>query len=74
MNKKELRVALKAIGYKCSFSANPFNPERATLYLIDPDSGDKTMISASTVFIGGFYERHRKALELCNKFDGVNTY
>ena len=71
MNKKELRAALKAIGYKCSFSANPFNPERATLYLIDPDSGGKIMISASTVFIG--YEQHRKALELCSKFDGVNT-
>lgn len=71
MNKVEIRKALRELTppYKCKFRANPFNPDRTTLTLVSPD-GLEIPISSATVLSKDTYERHKKALEICNKFEG----
>jgi hypothetical protein len=68
--KTQLRKSLKAVGYKCRINekVSPFSDKVVTFISFILPNGKTISVTGGNVFSAEFYNEHKTAFEIINKF------
>ncbi len=68
--KTQLRKSLKNVGYKCRINekASPFSDKVLTIISLVLPNGKAYQISKGNIFTTEFYNEHKVAFDIINKF------